>query len=258
MYSTLSLRKSFLLLIMFAALFSVLSLLTASSEQWISAYLSDIASGIIGSLIIIFLVDQILERNKEKERRRVVKIALHRLRFPILWHMTLLCNIYKAAAQNKPTPLPSSYKDIFNDNYYKEIAFLDFSKEAPVAPKRDWLNHMYSETKFFKEKLEQIVDTYASFLDVTLIDLLERITNSSFLLIIPQLRMVPAVDRQEGFVRVYTMLSGIEPLVKEHVSLILELIDYFNSHSDSPIKLSQELWRDDVAPRWGSGRISSN
>ena len=252
MYGSLSLRKSYLLLIVLAVLFSALSFVY--KDEWVSAYSSNIAAGIIGSLIVIFLVDRIIERNREKERLRVVRIALERLRIPILWHMTLLCNVYKAATQNKPTPLPTTFKDTFTDDYYKEISFLDFAKEAPVIPKRDWFTHLDLMTKLFKEKLERVIDTYAVSLDVTLIEIIERIINSHFLFYIPQARSVPAIDRQHKIKRVYTMFSGMEQIVKEHVSLMLELIEYFNSISDSPIQLNQEVWRDDVAPRWGSAR----
>jgi len=252
------LKKSYFGLIVLIVLFTVLSLTyTAGFAEWLGAYLSNIAAGIIGSLIIILLVDRIIERNREKERLRVVNIALRRLRIPILWHMNLLCNIYKAATKNKPAPLPSTFEDTFTDHYYREISFLDFKKESPVALKTDWFNYLYLETKSFKEKLEQFIDTYASFLDVRLIDLLERIVNSHFLFLIPQAKSIPNVDRQYGWKRVYTLLSGVEQLVKEHVSLMLELVEYFNSISDLPILLNQEIWRDDVAPKWGSGRVSS-
>lgn len=242
-----------MLLIVLTVILSALSFVYR--DEWTGSYLSNIAAGVIGSLIIIFLVDKVIERNREKERTRLVRIALQRLRIPILWQMTLLCNIYKAAAQGKPTPLPFTFEDTFNDNYYKEISFLDFTKDAPVTPKRDWFTHLYLMTKSFKEKTERVIDTYGFSLDVSLIDLLERILNSHFHFVIPQMRNIPQVDRQHKFKRVYTMFSGIESLVKEYVSLMLELVGYFNSQSGMSIQLNQDVWRDDVAPKWGSARV---
>ena len=257
MYGSLSLKKSYLLLILFAVIFSGLSWSAFTyQEEWFSAYLSNIASGIIGSMIIIFLVDLIIARNREKERLRVVKVALQRLRIPIIWHMRLLCNIYKAAAQKKPTPLPSTFEDTFRGDYYKEISFLDFTKDAPVIRKRDWFSHLDLTTNLFKEKLEQVIDTYAASLDVRLIEILERIINSHFVFAIPQLRSLPSIDKQQGFKRRYTMFSGIERFVAEHVTNMLELVEYFNSFSDSKIQLGRDVWRDDVAPKWGSSRVT--
>ena len=257
MNGSLSLRNSYLLLIGLIVVFSSFSFVYR--DERVSTYLSNIAAGVVSSLVIIFLVDRIIERNREKERLRVVKIALGRLRIPITWQMMLLCKIYKAAASKKPTLLPTTFEETFTDDYYKEISFLDFTKDAGVALKRDWFTHLDLETKFFKEKLEKIIDAYAAFLDVKLINILERIINSNFFVFMPQIRMTPEVDRQHGFRRPnYTMFSGTEGFVKEYVSLMLELIEFFNSRSDKPIELIQGLWSDIESPKWGSGRASSH
>jgi hypothetical protein len=201
------------------------------------------------------LIDKIIERNKEKERVEMVRVAVRRLRLPIIWHMTLLVNMYKAAVQNKPSTLPTTYKDTFTDAYYKEISFLDFSKDAPVALKMDWFTYADSEVRLFTQRLEQVVDTYSAFLDTKLIDILERVVGSHFLNVLSQAKMIPLVDRQHGFKRVYTILAGMQEIVKEHVSLMLQLIEYYNSYADSPIEPNQDIWRDDVAPKWRSSRV---
>jgi len=54
------------------------------------------------------------------------------------------------------------------------------------------------------------------------------------------------------------MFAGMEETIKEHVSHMLELNEYFNSHGDSPIQLIQGWLSDDQAPKWGNGRISSS
>ena len=86
-----SLRKSYLFLIILAFLLSGLSFLLSilNGMEWFSAFISNIATGIVASLIIIFLIDKIIEGNKEKERVEMVRVAVRRLRFPIIGHMTL-------------------------------------------------------------------------------------------------------------------------------------------------------------------------
>jgi hypothetical protein len=230
-------------------------LATEYKTEWFSAFISNTATGIVASLIIIFFVDKIIERNKERERVAIIRVAIRRLRLPIIWHMTLLVNMYKAAVQNKPSPLPTTYKDTFADAYYKGISFLDFSKDAPVALRMNWFTYTDSEVMMFKQKLEQLVDTYSAFLDTKLIDILEKITESLFLNFLAQAKFTPSIDRQYGVKRVYAMLSGMEEIVKEHVSLMLQLIECYNSYADLAMELNQDVWRDDVAPQWGSSRI---
>jgi len=246
------LKASYVLLTVLGILF--LTLFVIYKAEWFGACFSDLSTGLFVSLTVIFFIDRIIERNREKERLRVLKIALKRLRFPIIWHMTVLCEIYKASARNKPTPLPTTYKETFTDDYYKEIRFLDFAKDAPVALKRDWFSHLDLMTKSFKEKLERVLDIYSVSLHVELIEILERIINSTFFLFIPQARFIPAIDREHKFKHTYTVFRGMEGFVKEHVTDMLKLIEYFNSYSDFQIKLNQSIWRDDVAPKWGGAR----
>jgi hypothetical protein len=244
-------------LISLAAILSVLSfILFIYKVDWLSGYFSNTATGIIASLIIIFLVDKLIEKNKEKERLRIAKIALQKLRHPIIWQMQLLCNIYKAAAESKPSRLPATFEETFTEDYYKEISFLDFSKDAGMAIRMNWFDYLSSQINLFKGKLEQVTDTYAAFLDASLIDLLEKIIGSHFLSFIPQACMIPQVHRQLGVKRIYTMLRGAEREVKEHVSLMLELIKYYNSNCETPILLSVAIWSDITEPKWGSSRAT--
>lgn len=254
MNGSFSLKKSYLGLLVLIACFSVISFV--SKDEWFGAYFSNIAAGIVGSLIIILLVDHIIERNRETDRLQVVRTALRRLHYPILDHMSLLCKIYKAATQSKPTPLPTTFEDTFENSYYKEISFLDFVKDAGLALKMDWFTRLDLETKSFKKTIEQIIDAYANFLDIKLIDILERLIRSAFLRFMPQIRMTPDVDRRYGVKRPhYTMFSGMENILREYVSLMLELVKYYNSQSDSPIHLIQGWWSDIESPKWGSGRV---
>lgn len=252
-----NLRRSYLLLLVLACLLLAASWLVVPDQEWAGGFLSDLAAGIFGSLVIILFVDRIIERNRQRERVKVAKVALGRMRFPILWHMILLCNAFKAATENKPTLLPSTYEDVFNDAYYEEIAFLDLTKEAPVALKMDWWNHLYLETKFFKEKLEQTLDTYAVYLDTEMIDMLEGIINSPFLKDISDLHLLPRIDRRYNFKRPYTMRLFPKDHLEEHINRMLKLVHHFNSKSDSPVRFTEGMWSDLSAPKWGSGRISS-
>ena len=264
MRRTLSLRTSYLLLVVLVLVFSVLSFIYEG--LWLGVYLSNIAAGLVGSLIIILLVDKIIERNRESERVRIVRIALKRLATPLMLHVRLLAGIYKASTKSKPASLPTTFDDLFNDEYYNEISFLDFSKKAPVIPERDWFTFLHDEMKSLREKMEQIIDTYAVFLDFALLDILERVANSAFLSYVIQSKGTPEIDRRYGWKRIYTMFRGVERLLRDHISYMKELIDYFNSESEpynsiySPIPLTniiQDVWRNDVAPQWGSSRVDT-
>lgn len=65
-------------------------------------------------------------------------------------------------------------------------------------------------------------------------------------------------NRIMGLKRKYTFFSGegMTDLVKKHIELFIELLEYYNSqvtHKDE-IKLDENLWRDDISPKIGSAR----
>lgn len=257
LYKRLTLRKSYLFLLVLAITLTLFSFLfgVVYEVEWLSAYLSNIATGVAGSLIIVFLVDKIVERDKKQQRARIVKMALRRLKLPISKHMELLCHFYKASAQDKPSLLPSTFQEVFVDDYYKEILWLDFSKDSPLVNNR-WLDYAWSKAELLIDKLEQVEDTYFDFLDVDLIGLLERVTNSKFLNSLASLGAFDIVQKFSKKAISTRILVGLGDMMREHITLMLELIDYCNSRADSKITLNQDIWMDDAAPKWGDSRYS--
>ncbi|UCE44102.1 MAG: hypothetical protein JSV57_00995, partial [Candidatus Bathyarchaeota archaeon] len=143
--------------------------------------MSNIAAGIVGSLIIIFFVDKIIDGNSKRERRRILQMVLERLRNPIRETMYLLCGMYKAASKDKPAPLPSTFEETFTDDYFIEVSFLDPRKEAPRAviipggvKSLDWFTYLYKTMNLIRKKIEKILDSYAFYIDDTLMQALEK------------------------------------------------------------------------------------
>lgn len=256
MFGRLTIKKSYVILGIIVILLSGFSFLcgTIDEAEWVSSYLSNIATGVLGSLIIVFFLDKIVEREREKQRHRIVRMALKRLKGPIYWYMELLCHLFKAAAQNKPSFLPSTFEEVFTDSYYREISFLDFSKNAPTEPKIDWFNHVHLEATSFRRRLEQVEDMYSGSLEVDLFEILEKVVNSGFLKLLITVREAPVIAAKYKKKIDPKVLSGAEHIMREHVTLMLKLVKYYNSKADSPIRLNRNIWNDDVAPQWGSGR----
>jgi len=242
---------------MLAVLMSAMSLVfgTIQKVEWLSSYLSNIATGLIGSLIIILFIDRLLERERQKQGLRIMRVALNRLKAPIQRHMALLCEFYKAAALNKPSPLPSTFEEVFTDRYYTTISFLDFYKDAPVKPKVNWFEYVDLESRLFKDRLEKVEDMYSGFLEIDLIETLEGLVNSSFLKLLLNVKNYASIAAQHKK-RIDQVFSGVRNFAELHVTLMMKLVKYHNSRVDSPIALNKDFWRDDVEPKWGSSRPS--
>jgi hypothetical protein len=251
-----NLKTSYVVLILLTLILSAFSayLFFTLGELWLSGYLTNLGAGIIGSLIVIFLIDRIIEQNKEKERAKMQKIAFQRLRGPILQHVIMFVDIFKASSQNKPQQNPANYEDVFKDYYFQEMVFLDFSKDSGIAPARNWFKRIDSEMIFFRRKVEQTIDTYGAFLDVSTIETLEKMINSPFMRTMLNIKAIQRHDKDRGIIRVYTLLKGKEKFLREYTQLLLELINRTNSFVDRPIVLVASIW-EDITPTWGSGRI---
>ncbi|NLE03738.1 MAG: hypothetical protein GX638_02910 [Crenarchaeota archaeon] len=252
-----NLRKFCYFLLLLSLILSILSALVffIFQELWLSGYLSNLAAGIVGSLLVVFLIDQITKQNKEKEHIQMEKIAFQKLKSVVLRQMGLLCDVYKAACIKKPDQLPSRFSNVFNESYFEEITFLDFTKDSGV-PSQDWFNRLDCQMSSFKAKLEQTINTYATHLDVSSIDLLEKIATSSLISYIPTILSLPASDKQYNIKRTYAMFNGSQEKVKQYTQLLQELIKKINSVSEEPLELNlTEKWKDDTTPAWGSGRV---
>lgn len=232
----------------------------AFSDAWVRDWSSNIGAGLIGSLAVLFLIDRTLETRRLREQQRVRHVALSQLRIPLMRHLLLLANWYKASVANVPDEPPADFPQLFSRHCFESIGKLDFSKPGPTMQAIDWFKYSSRELDFFKVNAERVVDKYAMFLDVRLIELVEGVAGSSFVSMMIEFGRIdlPQFDKQHNFQRAYNIFE--EPTMNEelqrHVGVLLDLMAYFNRGSSDPIGLEDlSLWRDDVSPHIGSGRV---
>jgi len=254
------LRVSYSLLFLFLVICLVIYFTNPFGTQWSKDFTLNLTAEIIGILLVVFLIDRVININQERERKRRQAIAFQQLRIPLLHHFHLLFHIFKSSTETRPD---KDYKDVvglFDDRYFIEIAFFDFSKEAPVVPPTDWFNRLSRECQRFKEALNNTMEKYSLYLESDTIDLMEEIINSHFISFILQAPVIPKIDKEKGFKRQYNLFSGqgMCDLVKEYTVLFSRLVDSYNQNvlHEKRIEMTDDLWRNDVAPRIGSGRIS--
>jgi hypothetical protein len=240
-----------------AIVFSVVSVVTIG---WVSGFSSNLGAGFVGSLLTVFLIDRALEASRQRQADRVKRVAFDRLRTTLIRHLTFLFNLHKAAATSAPTHAPACIADLFKDEYFEAVRWLDFSQPGPETPPRTWFLLAAQEAQDLRRALERMVDTYLAFLDPEHIENMESLEHSSLIVLLLQSSVIPEIDRREGFRRQYNLLydrSMIEEL-RKHVTFFQALITQFNSCATRVISLSDlSLWRRDVAPDIGSARLRS-
>ncbi len=246
-------------LIFLIIIFILLYYVNPYSTNWLQAFSLNLMTNIISILLVVLLIDRVISINQENERIMRQKIAFQQLRLPLLHHFTLLFNIFKASVQVKPDKNYKNVSDLFDDMYFDQITFLDFSRPAPVTPPTDWFNYLAQNCLEFKENLNRTVEKYSFFLEPDVIDLIEEIVNSHFIAFILQAPRIPEWDRREGYNRRYEFFGGqgMIDLIKEYTELFVKLVEHYNQYalSDKKIIMTDDLWRNDVSPQIGSGRL---
>lgn len=229
--------------------------------DWLKEVSLNLGTEIVGILLTVWLVDAVLRRNELLERTRIRRVIFTQLRRAIQSQLMILQSMYKAAAAHSPENLPQSVSQLFGPDYYVQIAFLDFSKPAPLASvdPLQWFDHLHHEAECFKSALAHTIEKYAVFLDAATVEILEELMASAFISIVMQLRTTRSLDVKAGLRRqcnFFGMPGGSE-LVKQYVDLFQKLVDISNKElpSNNKITLKSKYWGDGIAPQFGSARI---
>ncbi|MEW6497451.1 MAG: hypothetical protein AB1589_33860 [Cyanobacteriota bacterium] len=219
------------------------------------------ASEIMGIFLVVFSVDRVIEMEQIKEKNKREAVAFLQLRRPLIRHLYLLFNIFKASTEEKPDKTYQTISDLFDDVYFEQLAFLDFSKPAPVFMSIDeanWSDYLYRECAQFKEALNRTVEKYCLFLQPEIIDLIEEIINSPFIWLVFQAPNIRKLGRKNNISDSYNLLARqeIRDLFKEYTIRVSELFEQYNKRvpEEKQLKLSDALWANDVPPKIGSGR----
>lgn len=253
------LRNSYIILLSLIIILILLYFINPYDTSWLHDFSLNLTTEIMGILLVVLLIDRVISINQENERQRCQKIAFQQLRIPLLNNFILLFNIFKSSVQVKPDKNYINVSDLFDDLYFDQITFFDFSKPAPVAPSTNWFNYLSKDCSEFKENINRTVDKYSFCLEPDVIDLMEEIINSSFISFILQAPSIPEIDRREGYIRRYNFFEGqgMVDLVTKYTNSLTKLIDYYNkcAPNEKKILMTDDLWRNDVSPQIGSSRL---
>jgi hypothetical protein len=232
----------------------------------LKSYAGNLSAGLFSSVLTIIFIDEAIERKRKNERTAINNVALKKLRHPLIDHLKVLSDWYKAAAPRPPASCPKTISDIFNDDYYQQIRFLCLNTKAPVITTTSWFNYNAENARIFKSNIDKIIDKYAVYLDPNSIELFESIANSGLINYLITLDNFPkrmaTIGKALGINHPTrkTMLDddGVIKLVKDHITLIIKLLDHYNKVAEYPIILEDlSLWQNNIEPLWGCSRYSS-
>jgi len=219
----------------------------------------NLISEIIGILIVVFLIERIISKFSENEKTRIIKIAISQLELPLRKHSSMFFEFFRASTLKKPKKEYKSFDELFNDDYYKTIKYLDFSFNAPIIyitnSKVNWYSYIGYEFNIFKDTLNKLLNKYASFFNSDKLMLIENIINSDFLRIIIQI-----CEYSKHIKFAYDNMFGEEIAqeeMKKYLKSLSELINLYNETiklQDKKIYIKEKYWQENEAPKFGSSR----
>lgn len=226
--------------------------------EWQGSIFSNIGTETLGVLItIIFLDAYITSREQNKKNERQCSF-LKTLRQPVLRHLSLLSNIYKATRQEEGNKGKISVSDFFNDDYYSHIILLDLAKPAPVFPEMKWCHYLATEVKKYFDELDNFLDKYSFEMDLECLQMIENIKSNSWLNL--QLHLGnPAINFGDILPIFYPTNDPNDQKIKGmkgYHELLVIFITYINLKFDDEHKIViNATWSTNIAPNIGSGRL---
>lgn len=228
--------------------------------EWMAGISLNLGTEVFGILLTVLLIEAVIRKHDGLERMRIRKVAFQQLRGPLQQQLTVLQVMYKAAVSHPPEKLPTTMSELFTDDYFVQLTFLDFSMPAPlasVAPLQ-WFDYLHMEADKFRGALSRTIEKYATFLDATAVQLMEELINSNFLAFLLQAPAVRQLDQKENLKRRYNFFSGqgMPDMVGQHARQIATLVSMHNevAAQDANIELDSQQWRNDIGPQFGSAR----
>jgi hypothetical protein len=244
---------TFLILILLSAVVVIIQ--KNFSNYYVDSLAPNLIVGFIGSIITVFVIDKILSIERNETQAKYELIANKKILAEAKIILDLLVNIVKASAPKDSKDVPSSYREVFKNSYISEIKYFDFSKDSPVVPRRNWFVHCHHVLTKSTEKLTSVLDTYLPFMDPLTVEAVSALENDSLIIYLRTINAVPQVDIEEGFVRPYTMLNGMENLLVPLAENLISIIEKLEITAKSKQVFDIKRWQPDIAPTIGSGRI---
>jgi len=254
-------------------------LVLAPKLSALRAWLSRLAVTLLGSYIVAVLVDLNFRRRDENRQSRIRNTALEELHKPMNRHVGFLHKMYKASVSDPPEPVPESFEEVLQSNFYDGVSRLNFAATYPTAnlgPNHTWLDASEKEFRELRDDIDVVIGKYGAFLSPEMMQDFRDLSNSELSSAMITMGESPLLSGEnihpssglsnhplmQSNTNFFPLLAakGWEESVMDHVDAVLRVIEYYESSEtpDLASLTSASRWGDNVTPHVGSARIPSS
>jgi hypothetical protein len=159
--------------------------------------------------------------------------------------------------------LPNTEEDFFSSRTASLICkHLNIESKAPILPERTWISWLDQKTKEIKKGFSNVISEHGDELSAELLQKIQKVIDSFFLVYIPQRANLYHIDRQKGYQRPPVLLCSDEWLESLHDlrTLYNTIIQINNSkpypmptqHHNLEDRLGKSRFSEDNYTRWVS------
>jgi len=208
--------------------------ITEHTQSWISNSLLNLGSGLIGSVIVIFLYNRLQEKINEYERQKRQNIALLELGGALKSHNAYLMSLFAATSSALPSqPFSSAQEALSDEGLIANIEYLDIYKPSYDSSLLNipWYKSLHDNCKSLVQAIKEVQFKYSPDLDTQLITLLSNIINDNLIEMSESLPYV--VDFNKSYLTtighpIYHRVLSIT-IVHDHYIYIADLIRCYNA-----------------------------
>jgi hypothetical protein len=221
------------------------------SLVWWQNMLLNLGTGILGSLIIIYLYNRVLDKIQENEKKQRESIAMIQLTVPLKQHFRFLFDMYRCSLKEKPETKFITVEDILEENFYESIKCLDLNKPSPASSIGNikWYEYIESSCKLFNNVLQEIMNKYAQNLCPQVVKIIEDIRNSAFMITGQNLCTIMNFNpfKNQGVRFPGNFYINSQEMVNEYINLFKALVVYYdqNVSKDKKLKFEENIWKND-------------
>jgi hypothetical protein len=181
-------KKLAQILILVAALLALLVsyILTDPAHAWWQSFLQNFGAGLCSALVLIWLYDQVLEREAQKIKMERNRVAAAQLVALLRGHIYgLLFPMYRSAVARKPDNKIETWKEFLTVKFPDQMPHLDISARSPgsfpeVTPYPKFIS---DSLLAFSSRIQSWLSKYGAVVDADLVDASEQVINSGFIIL---------------------------------------------------------------------------
>jgi hypothetical protein len=157
--------------------------LATINYQWLSATFLNIGTGIVSSVILIYLYDLFLEKQRDKTRNEKQCRAIKNQKVVLRQHYRVLLDCYRSSYTKNQPPIFHDINEFLGYQYADVVKNLDVYAPSPMNSDGSVPYHQYIESSFkqLTDSLQSLLSNTGDSLDIEVFTAIDNVLNSNFL-----------------------------------------------------------------------------